>query len=141
MKASTAITRKTKSALKETRVFNGPKSPAMPVKVCNMDYLNGITRGDEKRVGNLVEAIITEINVELALLKIAIEKTNYPGISNISHNMKSAFAILGVKILEPIIKEMEHLSNTFSSIERLKKLSLHIQSVYKQAKAEMKAGI
>lgn len=114
--------------------------PVTPVNVCNMDYLKGITRGDKKTINNLVAAFITEINEELALLQIAIEKTNYPEISNISHKMKSAFAILGITILEPVIKEMEQLSMRFSSIDMINKLSLNIQIVFNQALVEIEAG-
>ncbi len=111
-----------------------------PVKVCNMDYLYVISRGDEKRAGNLVDAFVTEINDELVLLKIAIEKTNFPEISNISHNMKSAFAILGVKVLEPVIIEMEQLSIISSSIEKIKQLSQKINIVFNMAMAELKCN-
>jgi HPt (histidine-containing phosphotransfer) domain-containing protein len=137
----TSITGNTAYALTATGFSNYPPLPVIADKVCNMEYLNGITRGDEKRIGNLVDAFITEINEELALLKIAIEKTNYPEIGNISHNMKSAFAVLGIKVLEPVIKEMEQLSNKFSSIEMIKKLSHSIQLVFNQARVEIEAGI
>ena len=141
MKDSTLITGNTAYALTATGFFNYPPLPVIADKVCNMEYLNSITRGDEKRAGKLVAVFFTEINEELVLLKIAIEKTNYPEISNISHKMKSAFAILGIKILEPVIKEMEQLSNTFSSITIIKKLSHRIQFVFNQARIEMDDGI
>lgn len=111
---------------------------AMPVRVCNMDYLNGITRGDEKSAGNLVSVFFTEIGEELSQLNIDIEKINYPGISHILHKMKSAFAILGITILEPVLKEMELLSNSASSIALIKQLTLRVHLVFNQAKIEMK---
>lgn len=141
MKDLTSTTGNTTYALTATDFFNCPMLPVITGKVCNMEYLIGITRGDEKRISNLVDAFVTEVIDELELLKIAIEKTNYPEISNISHKMKSVFAILGIKILEPVIKEMEQLSNKFSSIEMIKKLSQNIQHVFNQARVEMEAGI
>lgn len=140
MKDSTSTTGNTENALAATGSPGYSLYPAATAKVCNMEYLNGITRGDEKKTCDLVDAFVTEINEDLALLKIAIEKTNYPEISNISHNMKSAFAILGIKILEPVVKEMEQLSNKFSSIEIIKKLSRRIQFVFYLAKVELEKG-
>lgn len=110
------------------------------VKVCNLDYLKGITRGDENSVNKLVEVFVTEINEELARLSIAIEKTNYPEISNISHKMKSAFAILGIQTLEPIVNEMEKLSITSSSIAVIKQLSQRINIVFNMARAELESA-
>jgi predicted aspartyl protease len=138
MKDSTYVTGNTAFALTATGFFNYPPKPVIADKVCNMEYLNGITRGDKKRIGNLVDAFVTGINEELTLLKIAIEKTNYPEISNISHNMKSAFAVLGVKILEPVIIEMEQLSNISSSINTIKELSQKIDIVFNIARSELK---
>jgi len=74
-------------------------------KVCNLDLLSNITRGNETRLHNLVLIFFTEIKQELSELDNAIEKTNYTVISNIAHKIKSSFALLGVVVLEPVIKE------------------------------------
>ncbi len=141
MKDSKSIKKNSAYALTATGLFKYPSLLVKADKVCNMEYLNGITRGDENRIDDLVNAFVTEIKEELTMLKIAIESTNYPEISNISHKMKSAFAILGIIILEPVIEEMEQLSNKSSSIEKIKKLSHNIQLVFNQARVEMEARI
>lgn len=112
-----------------------------PVNVCNLDYLKSITRGDEKRTANFADTFVTEIDEELKLLKIAIEKLNYPEISNISHKMKSAIAILGIKILEPVINEMEQLSIIASSIDIIKQLSNRINIIFDIARSELNITI
>jgi HPt (histidine-containing phosphotransfer) domain-containing protein len=110
----------------------------IPVKICNMDYLNSITRGDKKRAGHLVSVFLTEINEELSVLNIAIEKRNYPGISSILHKLKSGFAILGISILEPVLLEMAQLSSNRSSVALIKQLNLKVNIIFNQAKIEMK---
>ena len=48
-----------------------------------------------------------KIKRELIFLNDALEKTNYTGISHISHKIKSAFSILGISVLEPVFNEMQ----------------------------------
>jgi HPt (histidine-containing phosphotransfer) domain-containing protein len=126
------------SATSQTNITYELLHAVAPGKVCNPDYLNGITRGNKTAAGNLAAVFFTEINEELAHLQIALEKSNYTAISNIAHKMKSAFAILGISILAPVIHEMEHLSTKASSIEIISQLIQRIQLVFNQAKVEMK---
>lgn len=114
---------------------------ALPVKLYNLDYLNGITRGDEKKASKLVAVFFTEINEELLQLNIAIEAGNHPGISNIIHKLKSAFAILGITILNPVLIEMELLCAGTSSIEIIKQRSQKLHLVFNQARIEMNLAI
>lgn len=122
----------------KTNIHGETYPAAVSGKICNMHYLNSITRGDEKSADNLADVFVTEINEELASLHIAIETINYTCISNISHKMKSAFAVLGISILEPVLKEMEQLSAMSSSIDTIKQLSRQISIVFKIAKSELK---
>lgn len=106
-------------------------------KVCNMDYLMGATRGNEKIINNIVAVFFKETRKELIFLNDAIEKTNYPVISHISHKIKSAFSILGISVLDPVFKEMEQLSSGTSSIGYIELLNRRVHRVFNQAKAEM----
>ncbi len=139
IKDLTAIKEKKRHSLPETGIVNQLSFPVISEKVCNMDYLNSITRGDVKSRGIIVDAFFSEIRKELSTLDMAIEKTNYAIINNESHKIKSAFAILGVKVLEPVIKEMEQLSSISSSIEKIKQLKQRINIVFHMARAELKS--
>ncbi len=140
MKAIT-FTEKRNYTTAETVLKNGSITPETACNVCNLDYLNGITRGNKTAAGNLVVIFFSEINEELANLQIALEKTNYPAISDIAHKMKSAFAILGITILAPVLYEMEHLSNKACSIKIISRHIKRIQLVFNQARAEMNFSI
>lgn len=109
-------------------------------KVCNMDYLESITRGNKKNIQNITSVFFKETRKELACLTRAIEKTNYPVISDISHKIKSAFYILGISVLEPVFNEMELLSSSTSPTSKMVPLNDRINIVFKQARAEMKAA-
>jgi hypothetical protein len=51
--------------------------------------------------------------------------------------MKSAFSILGISTLEPVVLEMEQLSSNRSSVKIIKQLSLRVNIIFNQAKIEM----
>ena len=106
-------------------------------KVCNLNLLNDITRGNETRLHNLVLIFFSEIKNELSELDNAIEKTNYTVITNIAHKIKSSFALLGIVVLEPVIKEMEQLSIDTSFIDRIKQLSQKVNTVFNMARLEL----
>ena len=109
-------------------------------KVCNLDYLLHITRGNKKIINNIVAVFFKETKKEMIDLTGAIEKRNYPVISDIAHKIKSAFSILGITVLEPVFKEMELLSTSTSSIANIKLLNHRVNIVFNQAMAEMKAA-
>ena len=109
-------------------------------KVCNMGYLTGATRGNKKMMHNILTVFFKETGKELINLKDAIANTNYAVISDISHKIKSAFAILGISVLEPVFKEMEYLSNHTSGIVKIALLNRRVNIVFEKAKSEMKAA-
>ena len=116
------------------------KTPVVADKVCHMDYLIGATRGNKKIINSIVTVFFKETRKELVFLNDAIEKTNYPVINDISHKIKSAFSILGIYVLEPVFTEMEQLSSNTSPIGKIEQLNHTINTVFKQARAEMKAA-
>ncbi len=128
-----------KTASTKKRVSKIPAKPVDVEKVCNMDYLVAITRGNKKNIQNIVSVFFKETRKELIYLDKAIKKINYPLISDISHKIKTAFSILGISVLEPVFKEMEQLSSATSPIKRIEQLNRRVNIVFKKAKAEMKA--
>ncbi len=126
-----------KAVSTKSTFINSQTVTVVPDKVCNLDYLMGAAHGNKKIVNNIVAVFFKETKKELIFLNDAIEETNYPVISNISHKIKSAFSILGITKLEPIFKELEQLSNSTSSIGNIEMLSRRVNLVFNQAKEEM----
>lgn len=116
-----------------------PATVAALENVCNMNYLLKVTRGNKKNINYIVSVFFKETQKELTCLNKAIEKTNYPLIGDISHKIKSAFFILGIKVLDQVFTELELLSSNPSTVEKIKQLNSRINIVFKQARAEMKA--
>ncbi len=118
-------------------IINYQKSTTVCDKVCNMDYLLSATHGNTEIINNIMDVFFKETKKELTVLNDAIQKTNYTGISDISHKIKSAFSILGISVLEPVFSEMEQLSSNTSSISNIELLNRRVHLVFNQAKAEM----
>lgn len=134
------LTANNKTALAKPGISILPSHPVIADKVCNMGYLIGAARGNKKAINNIVSVFFKETGKELVFLNDAIEKTNYTVISDISHKIRSAFSILGISVLEPVFKEMEELSSITSGIGKIEQLNHRINIVFKQARAEIKAG-
>jgi hypothetical protein len=132
------LPKKRKYPLVKTGVKNFTLIPETTDKVCNLDYLVNVTRGNKKIIENITAVFFKETKEEMILLTGAIEKNNYTLISNISHKIKSAFSILGISVLEPVFTEMELLSSNTSAIEKIVLLNRRIHIVFNQARAEMK---
>ncbi len=106
--------------------------------VCNLNYLVNTTRGNAVIMNNIINVFLKETPEELSALHDAIEKINYSIISDISHKIKSSFAIMGISILEPILEEMEHLGTIGSGIEKIEQLNGGVNTVFRQAVEEMR---
>lgn len=130
---------KRKYRFAETGVKDCIIIPITTTKICNLDYLLNVTRGNKKMINNIVAVFFKETKKEMIDLTDAIEKRNYPVISDIAHKIKSAFSILGITVLEPVFKEMELLSSNTSSIGNIELLNHKVHFVFNQARAEMKA--
>jgi HPt (histidine-containing phosphotransfer) domain-containing protein len=106
-------------------------------KVCNLDYLLHVTRGNKEIINNIVAVFFKETKKEMIDLTGAIQKRNYPVISDIAHKIKSAFSILGITALEQTFKEMELLISNTSPISNIELLNRRVNIVFNQAKEEM----
>lgn len=141
LKSIEKLTRIRKPVSKKTGItkFNTPA--VVTDKVCKLDYLVTVTRGNKKMINNIVGVFMEETPAELSALHDAIKKINYTGISNISHKIKSSFSILGISMLEHVFAEMEHLGTNATGIEKIIMLNRHINLVFNRARVEMQQHI
>lgn len=136
---ATTLPKKREYPLVKAGVKNSAVIAETTDKVCNLDYLVSVTRGNKKIIENITAVFFKETKEEMILLTGAIEKNNYTLIASISHKLKSAFSILGISVLEPVFTEMELLSCNEAAIGKIEKLNHRIFMVFNQARAEMKA--
>ncbi|HMU09652.1 MAG TPA: Hpt domain-containing protein [Ferruginibacter sp.] len=131
-KCSTTLTDKTK-------IISRPVKRALaPERICNLDYLTAITRGNREKINNLLGVFLEEIPKELTALTAAIEKTNYTVICDILHKIKCSFSILGIATLTSPVDEMKDLSNIALGIKRIQQLNQRVNLIFRQAMEELR---
>ncbi len=106
-------------------------------KVCNLDYLIQSTRGNTSIMNSIIQVFLEETPVVLSALYDAIEKINYPAISDIAHKLRTSFSILGITMLEPVFDEMQYLGSNITGIKKIEILNQQVNRVFKQAMEEM----
>jgi HPt (histidine-containing phosphotransfer) domain-containing protein len=136
---TSTVSEKRKYPAAKTGVKNFTLIPETADKVCNLDYLVSVSRGNKKIIENITAVFFKETKKEMVMLTAAIEKNNFTLISTISHKIKSAFSILGISSLEAVFTEMEYLSSNTSAIGKIEQLNHRVNIVFNQARAEMKA--
>ncbi len=117
------------------------QAAVLPGKVCDMTYLMNMSRGNKMIIQKILTVFFKETAIELTGLSKAIEDMNYPGISSISHKLKSAFSILGIITLEPVFKEMEYLSRNSFPAGKIEQLNQRVNIAFNQAKVEMAGNL
>lgn len=123
----------------KTRIVKAPaKQDLAHKKICNLNYLIGITRGNREKMKDLLVVFLEEIPQELNALTAAIQKTNYTLICDILHKIKCSFSILGITSLTSPVDEMKELSAIASGIEKIKQLNSLVNVVFRCAIEEIK---
>lgn len=114
---------------------------AVTGKICKLDYLVNITRGNKKMMNNIINIFMEVTPAELSALDAAIKKTDYNIIRDICHKIKSSFSLLGIVALEPVFAEMEHLGTIASGIEKIQLLNCRLNNLFIQSREEMKHAL
>lgn len=107
-------------------------------KICDLNYLINITRGNREKMNGLLAVFLEETPKELTALTAAIEKTDYAFICDVLHKIKCSFSILGIASLTLPVNEMNSLSAVSLGIEKIKQLNRRVNLIFRQAVEEMR---
>ncbi len=113
-----------------------PKA-ASEKNMCNLSYLTETMGGKKKLIKEIMDVFLKQVPEELRSIEDAIQKTDYTAVKNIAHTMKSSVSIMGISVLEPILKEMENLGAERIRIEKIKELNQKLAAMCKQALSEI----
>lgn len=106
-------------------------------KLCNISYLYETVGGKKHLINQIIDAFIKQVSEELQTINDAIDKSDYEIIKIISHTLGSSVSVMGIKVLGPVLHEMEDLGTSASGIERIKLLNHELNQICKQAFAEI----
>jgi len=117
---------KTSSIQKKSNVTTGKN-------VCDLSYLTAMTGGKQKAIREIMDVFLKQINQEVTTFNKAVAKTDYEGIKNCAHKMKSSASVMGIHSLTPVLKEVEDLAEAETGIEKIKKLNVKFNVICKHA--------
>lgn len=106
-------------------------------KVCDIMYLAETLAGKKQLILEIMDEFLIQVSEELKFLNDAIISTDYTGIKNYAHTMKSTVSIMGISVLIPVLQEMEDLGKTVTNIEKIIQLNHQLNLICKQAIAEI----
>lgn len=94
-----------------------------------MNYLKGIARNNEEFIESVILRVADTLPGDIAMLKKAVELTDQEKVNNLSHDMKTTFAVLGLgdSIAEPIAY-LETWKATKQTATRAMKMVLLIEA-------------
>ncbi len=107
--------------------------------VTNLDYLNGLSKGNNTFVEEMIEIFLTENPEEIRLLESGINDKNYTLIKASAHKMKSTIPFVGLDaIIGDDLSEIEKLCLENGDIHRIIELFSKVKNICLKAIEELK---
>ena len=107
-------------------------------KIVNLDYLNGISKGNTKFVNDMIKIFLDENPEEIAKLEKEIANENYDLIKSIIHKLRSTIPFIGLdKVIDREVAEIEELATKRTGIEMIKPLFEKVKAMCEKACYEL----
>jgi len=111
---------------------------SIEVRVCNFKYLFDMMNGKKLLITGVMDVFLEQVPEELQRINEAVTKTDYATIKIFAHTMRSTMSIMGISVLEALLKEMEDLGTSETGIEKITELNQKLNSICTKAIEETK---
>lgn len=113
----------------------------LPEKVCNLDYLHGLSNGNSAFVQNMISLFLLEIPVEITSLERGIQEQRFDNIKQAAHKLRSTIPFVGLdRLLEDDILQIEKMALEKKDLENISFLFLKVKEACSRAVTELKAS-
>jgi HPt (histidine-containing phosphotransfer) domain-containing protein len=103
---------------------------------CNLDYLYELARGDMDFIKEMVTVFLEEIIPELETLGKQIRNSDFSGIKQLSHKLRSSIPYVGLDtVIGEDLADMEDLARDHLHLSRIQ---VHFQKVRSVCDAAVK---
>jgi HPt (histidine-containing phosphotransfer) domain-containing protein len=110
------------------------------LKVCNLDYLYELAKGDMGFVQEMIDVFITDTPAEVESLGDRIKDRNYAEIRQIAHKLRSTIPYVGLDAnIGDEVSEIEELAGSSSDIKTIESLFIKVKDFCKKAFSELRA--
>jgi HPt (histidine-containing phosphotransfer) domain-containing protein len=108
------------------------------LKICNLDYLFELAKGDMGFVKEMIGVFITDTPEEILSLKKCIENENFEDIKQVSHKLRSSVPYVGLdRMIGDELMEIEEFASNHKSINEIKNLFLKVNDICQKAFKEL----
>ncbi len=104
----------------------------------NSKELMEILNGDKDGLKELIFVFLEDTPKDVEKLSLAIKKEDYKSIEQFSHKLVSSFSVMCATEAADILREMEGMAETTSSIREIRKLFEQFLGIFSQIKADLK---
>src|SRR4051812_43084163 len=109
------------------------------LKICNLDYLYDLSKGDMGFVKEMIEVFLAENGGELDNLERKIKDGDFSQIKQIAHKLRSSIPYVGLDSkIGNEIAEIEELGRQEQDLPKIKTLFKKVRTVSNDALAELK---
>lgn len=106
---------------------------------CNIDYLFELARGDMGFIREMVTVFLDEIIPELRDLGARISNSDFKGIKQIAHKLRSSIPYVGLdSIIGDNLAEMEDLARDHLALNKIQKHFDKVSRVCEDAVGELR---
>lgn len=107
-------------------------------KITNLEYLVGLSRGDNKFVNKMLNVFLEETPAEVDNLEQSIQQKNFEAIKAVAHKLKSTIPFVGLdSVIGKEIDQIESLAAKGKDYEIIQKDFVKVKESFNSAFSEL----
>ena len=93
--------------------------------ISDLDYLKTMSGGDSKFIQEMIELFREQIEEYKQLMPELLRNKDYDSLSKMAHKAKSSVAVMGMRQVADVLKELEILAHDEKEVERYDSMVNH----------------
>ena len=93
--------------------------------ISDLNYLKTMSGGDANFIGEMISLFREQVEEYSEQMPALLKKGDYDSLAKLAHKAKSSVAVMGMKKVSELLKELEILANERKDIDRYESMVLH----------------
>ncbi len=81
------------------------------IMITDLNYLKTMSGGDAKFIAEMIGLFAEQVDEYSELMPVLLREKDYDGLSKLAHKAKGSVAVMGMKQVENLLKELEKLAH------------------------------
>jgi HPt (histidine-containing phosphotransfer) domain-containing protein len=86
--------------------------------ITDLNYLITMSGGDSKFIAEMIELFSEQVDEYEAIMPVLLQNRDYSSLAKMAHKAKSSVAVMGMKRVADLLKELEILAVEKKEVER-----------------------